>query len=352
MVLAKMKAKVERFKVHALYRLGYLLAAPVVLVVALYLAIFLAANSRQGSELAAEQVNKALPATIEFAYLEVGPFLNVIDLYDVRVSDMDAREIISARHVRCRFSASGLLLHRVDLRQCDLEDGRVLVHQADRGERMGMVNAWDGRFHRKGRGESPITVTVTGIDLENVDVLVNLGDLVFRFDGIDAVEGYMVAGRGALEMGADALDWHGGRILVSDRLLSLGTGKDEWEMVAWEIQRRNRPWIASRAELPEGAGVLDLPLGRGNLENVRMRDSGFQFDAMDLIAADAHIEAAGWLRLFPEDPKLGPLERGVIMFDGEATVGLTPDSPIIDYFFPGGISTLRTPERRGEGEVE
>lgn len=342
-----MSDPVQRHRIRSPFRVGYVFAAPLVALLALYLFVFLALNSRQGSAALADAVSAALKGSVDYAYLEVGPDLLTIDVYGATFYDLRGRAIIESREAGCRFRPSGLIRNRLWFDRCHASDSRLLVESYDDGQ-VGFLAAFEGEFRPKNPGAKPIVVDFDDINAERIDVLVQTREMTLRFDDVRIRDGGIEARPGRIEIDANAVAESGGRMQFTDALLTGATRRSSWSEVEWNVLRRERPWAGSYAELPTPAhdarGVLDLPFERLVVEEFRWRGPVFDFERL-LVEGDAlSFDAAGAIQLMPEVPKLPPTERGVAYYEGRVRFELPPSSHVLDYAIPGVVG-----EREGQG---
>lgn len=355
--------QVERHTVRSAVRVGYVFAVPFVLLVSLYLIVFLGLNSRQGSEALSDVLTDVLHGGVEFSFLRVGPDLLTVEVYDTTIRDVFGRPTIEARAARCRFRPDGLVRRRLLFDGCVGRDGRVLIMSYENGA-IGFMTAFEGRFRPKAPGRDPMVLMFDDVTFENVDVLVHLRDATLRFDSVDVRNGRVEAIPGRAEIDAD-MSARGGRIVMAERALVPTDRRATWDEALWDIQRRNRPWVASYSELPaptdDSRGFLALDLDGVIIDRFRWRGEAFEFDRLAAESDALSLDAVGALRLVPERPKVPPRERGVIMYEGRAAFSLPPDSPVLDFALPGvfdrslspdeGPSTIEPITFRGYGTV-
>lgn len=337
-----MKIKPEKPKRRAWLRLGYGVLGPLATVLALYLFVFLAANSHVGSNWIKEQVNRALPGSLEFEYVEIQPSLSRVHAWGVRLFDPTGQPVLEVRRLECSIDLSGMLFNRFDLSRCTAENGRVLVGVKPEGH-LGIVRTFSPEVRAKRPLDQQPVLVFDGVTLRDVDVLVNLNDLMLRFDDVTTDHAFISVDENGFFMKTDRLHATGGRWFFSERLLGFGPGKSNLATLAWSTLRMLDPWKAAYTDFPQPAegtrGALDLPLHWFDLEGFVWEREAIRFDKGLIRAADVTIAGAAWVEFIPEQPTLAPGEAGVISYDGSAMVHLTPDSPVLDFILPGMIST-------------
>jgi len=340
-----MKAQVERHISAAPFRLGYTFVTPVALVLSIYLVAYVGINTRTGSEALARALSALLAGDLEYSYIEIGYNLTRVDLFDARLLDPSGRAVIEAYHIGCTFAPSGLLVGRIHFSACDAQSGRVLVEQGDDGD-FGLLQAFRGGFQGKNRPRNPRRVLFEDITLTDIDVLIVLPDLMMRYDRVSATGGSVATGRQNTEISASATVG-GGRLVFSERIFSLGDGKSDLAIVEWLVERRRRPWVIARMPLPTVGeatrGPLDLLITSAEMREFRWSRDEFTFDALHVSSPDVTLDAAGWVRLVAERPKVPDRERGGLRFDGRVSASLHPTSRIFEYFMPGVVSDARSP---------
>lgn len=325
------------------FRVGYVFAAPAVTLLALYLFVFLALNSRQGSGALADWVSDALQGSLEYAALQVGPDLLTVAVYDAKVYDLRGRAILEVREVGCRFRPSGLVRGRLWFDRCHGADARLLIEEYDDGQ-IGFLAAFEGAFRPKNTGSRPVVVDFDDIELQRIDVLVQMREMTMRFDDVRIRGGGLEARPGRVEIDADAVAESGGRLQFTDALLTGAEQRSGWSEVEWNIARRARPWVASYAENPTprgGArGLLDVNYERLVIDSLKWRGEVFQFDRLLLEGDALGFDAAGAIQLMPEVPKLPDDERGVAYYEGRVAFEVPPDSHVWDFVIPGLIAPV------------
>ena len=348
-----MRSPVERHTVRSLTRLGYVFTAPLMLLVAVYLVLFLGLNSRQGSERLALLVSSVLQGELQFEFLRVGPDLLTLELYEASLLDVRGRAAVEASALRCRFRPEGLVRRRLLFDDCYGRDGRVLIVSYDNGD-VGLMTAFEGRFRPKNPDADPLVPAFEQITLDNIDVLIQLKDVVLRFDGVAIRNGRVEAVPGRTEIDADAVA-SGGRFVIAERAFMPTDRRGTWDEVLWDVARRRRPWAAAYADVPSPndtqRGVLSVPVDEVAIERFRWRGEAFEFERLRVDGPVLAIDAAGSIRLVPETPKVPDAERGLVAYEGRAQVSLPTESPVFDFALPGVFGASRTPDR-GPGRIE
>ena len=343
-----MKAQVEQHRLRGFFRVAYVFAAPAVLVCGLYLSTYLSLNSRQGSNVLAELLTTVVPGEIDFEFISIAPDLLTARLFESTLRDLRGQEVLEVRFLQCQFSIGALVRDRLQASDCIARDGRLLIEIYDEGG-IGLMQAAEGRFRSKQNPEAPPIFHVFDAQLTNIDVLIAARDMMLRFDGVDMELEHMEAGRGHLEMRASATS-RSGRFLFNERAFGLGTATGSWPLVEWEAFRRNRPWIASREEVPEPVegerGVLDVPLSGVEISGFRWRGEDMRVNRLFLDGEEMSFDGNGLVRLVPERPKLARPERSYLTYEGVASIGMPPDSVVLDWVLPGAFG--RPEEGRGE----
>ena len=344
-----MKAQVERHRLRGFFRVAYVFAAPAVLVCGLYLSTYLSLNSRQGSNALAELLTAVVPGEVDFEFISIAPDLLTARLFESTLRDLRGGEVLEARFLECQFSIGALVRDRLQASNCIARDGRLLIEMYDEGG-VGLMQATEGRFRAKQNPESPPIFHVFDAQLTNVDVLIASRDMMLRFDSVDMNLEHMEAGRGHLEMNASARA-RSGRFLFNERAFGLGTSRGSWPLVEWEAYRRNRPWIASREEVPPAEdghrGVLDVPLSRVDIDGFRWRGEDMRVARLLLEGPEITFGGNGLIRLVPERPKLARTERSYLTYEGVASLDVPPDSVVLDWVLPGVFGSTEG----GESEI-
>jgi hypothetical protein len=315
---------------------GYVFLAPAMALVSLYLVVFLALNSRVGASLLAGLLSDQLAGSLDYGYLSVGPDLRRIDLWSAEIRDPGGRAAVQVRHLGCSFNPLPLLERRLVFSGCDGSDGRILIEQQD-GRYIGLVRAFQGDFLRKKRHRNPLTIVFENIDLRRVDILINTQDLLFLFEQIDITEGSVVVAGSTPDIGANMVIPRG-RIMLSERIFSLGDGKSTLEDAEFELLRTQRPWAAARTRQPHGTrGMLELPIVAGRIDGFRWVQQDFRLEHVTLRSLDnlLRLDASGLFGILPERPPRYLEQAGGLRFDGRLTLRAHPDSPLFDWFFPG-----------------
>lgn len=331
-----MKVTRTRAVLGSLRRIAWALLAPAVLLLTVYLMIFLTLNSRQGSDWLSAALTRVLPGTLHYAHLRIGASLARIDLFEATVDDENGRRVVEVAHLACDVRRTPLLLGRLEFADCRAERGRMLVEPYPPQGEVGFLTAFGGAWSGKERNDT-LELLFDGVELVDVDVIVSLDDMLLRFDSVSVTGGRIEAIGKDLRMDAHATIG-GGRLFFNERLFNLGDGAPDRASAAWDLLRRVRPWQASQAPIvarPEGGGWLDLPIEGGEVLGFSWRDNAFRVDALRVHGPGIGVDASGWIRLVPDDPKrLAPNDAG-IFFDGRAAIRVPPTSPILDYFLPG-----------------
>jgi hypothetical protein len=312
------------------------LLAPAVVVLSLYLMAFLTLNSRPGSAWLSDLLTRVLPGTLHYTHLEIGANLQQIDIYGVWVDDPNGRRVIDLRHLGCAFRLRQALIGRLEFEGCEGDTGRILVEPYPPQGEIGFITAFGGDWSGKDRDAS-LYLLFDGIELRDIDVIVSLDDLFLRFDRVSISQGRVEAVGDDLRMDATA-EAGGGRVVLSERMFSLGDGKRSEEAVAWDLLRRQRPWSGAwePIRLPEeGGGWLDLPLDGFRIEGFRWRDNAFRVSHLVAEGPAVSVVASGWTRLVSDDLKRLPPEDGGLFFDGRASLRVPPTSTLFDFFVPG-----------------
>lgn len=332
-----MPSAVQRHRVRSPTRVAYVFAAPALFVVSLYLVVFLGLNSRRGSEWLASLVSTQLAGDLEYGYLEIGPDLRRLELYDAVVRDPSGRAVIEIHRLGCSFQPLPLLQRRLMFTDCLGSDGRLLIEEQD-GGRMGLVRAFQGDFFRKRRHRNPMTYVFEGITLLRLDVLIQTRDMMLLFERVDLTEGNVVAGGRYPDISANA-DIPRGRLLMSERMFSLGTGKASPETAEFARLRLTRPWAAARTRLPDSPdrGMLDLQLGASRIDGFHWIRENFRFNEVELNTLDGlvAVRAGGLFGIMPDRPKRPLGQNSGVRFDGHMSLSLHPDAEALDWFFPG-----------------
>jgi hypothetical protein len=265
------------------------------LLVAVYLVVFLGLNSRQGSDRLASLVSSVLQGELAFEFLRVGPDLLTLELYGASLLDVRGRAAVEASALRCRFRPEGLVRRRLLFDDCYGRDGRVLIVSYDNGD-VGLMTAFEGRFRPKNPGANPLVPAFERIELDNIDVLIQLKDVVLRFDGVSIRNGRVEAVPGRAEIDADAVAT-GGRLVIAERAFLPTDRRGSWDEVLWDVARRRRPWAAAYAEVPEPSdtqrGVLSLPLDEVTIDRFRWRGEAFEFERLVLDGEALSLDASG-----------------------------------------------------------
>lgn len=347
-----MSNSVERYTVRSAARIGYVFAVPFVLAISLYLTIFLGLNSQQGSKWLAEGISTAMEGTLEMTYLRVGPDLLTLDLFDATLRDVFGRPAVEVRRIGCTFLPSQLVRNRLQFDRCSAEDGRLLIMSYDNGA-IGLMTAFEGEFRPKSRERERIRMAFYDIELTNIDVLIQLRDMMLRFDSVTATGGSVDFSDAITDISAD-FTAEGGRIVLTERSLMATDRRGTWEELQWDIDRRNRPWVASHATLPaptdDGRGILDVPLTEVAIERFRWQGEPFAFTRLHAESPVVSVDASGTLRLVPERPKVAQRERAFVSYEGRAALGVPPSSPVFDFVLPGMIDVLASP-RSGPSSI-
>lgn len=308
----------------------------------MYLFLVLAANSGVGTRLVVQLTDAALPGSLSVEDLSVHPALNRVRARTLVLRDPEGREVISADTFRCEIRITPLLLGRVQLQKCQAANGRVLV-QEQRDGRIGIAAAFTKLDRNKAPRFEQTALHFNNVDLYNVDVLVNLGDLALLFEDTHAVDANISVANDGFDMSAERILSRGGRIHLSERLLGFGPGPSNAETLAWEIQRRQDPWKAMAVPYPEtrhkSRGALDLPIHHFDMHGVLWQREEVRLRAASLAAADIEALVRGWIQFLPETPNLAKTEQGVISFDGLAQLKFTADSPFLDFILPDAVRT-------------
>ncbi len=348
-----MRIELEEHRRRALIGVGYKLITPIIGIVAVYLFLFLALNSRIGSKQALRILNEVLPGSVSIEYLELQPSLNRLEAWGVSLRDTNSREVIRARNLSCSLDRTAVFSRHIDLHDCSGFDGAVLVHTEDDGA-LGLARAVAGQNPKKGDGNSPWSIRFFNVNLLDIDLLINLGDMAMLFEDTAASGGDLDLTTDGFQMELATIRATGGRLMFSERMLNLGPGKHNTAMLEWEVLRRQNPWLAMRSEIPappEGKrGILALPVHDLRIDGVRWHREWINFERLALLAADIDIDAGGWIQFLPEKPKVGPREMGGINVDGRARISLTPDSPAIQWAVPGLIHGI--PEYGPDSQIK
>ncbi len=343
--LLREMTEIERHRVRSPYRIGYVFAGPLAALIGCYAAVFLLLNSHSGSVLLSNVMSDVVHGRLEFEFVEFGADLLSVQLYDTRVADLSGRSVIEARQLTCSFNPASLFRNRIMIHHCEGREGRLLFHQDPDGQ-IGLVKAFQGEFRPKARTEAPPIISFTDVHLVDFDVLIDLPDTMIRFDSVELRDGQLEAGRGHLEITASATA-ESGRVVLSERVFDLGSGKRSWSTVQWEIDRWARPWAAAYSATPEpepgDRGLLDVAVDGVDIEHFRWHDGDIDVDRFLIVGEGIVFDSGGMLRLIPEEPKVARRERGVIYYDGHARIELVPDSGVLDYFLPGVFSSPDTP---------
>lgn len=334
-------------------RVAYVFVAPVMMALAVYLILFLGLNSRRGSERVASLISSALTGEMEYASVVVGPSLQRIELFDARIRDLEGHVVVRLAHTRCDWSPSGLVDLRIRFSSCEGRDGELLILEDASGD-FGFIRAFRGPVRPKRRGVNHPHILFEQITLDDIDVIIALDDMMLRMDNVDVENGRIESGRVPTDMRADAT-WAGGRLMMSERMFSMGDGKRSWADTLFESERRVRPRWAVQAPVPLDengrAAWLDVPLSSGAIRDFVWYGDNFRFGAIDLNApsAGARFEASGWLRLLPERPPVAPREEAGVMFDGRMVASLAPDSTILEFVLPGVVRPTKDAEDGHQG---
>lgn len=318
------------------FRVAYVFAAPAVLVCGLYLSTYLALNSRQGSVALATLLSYAVPGEIDFEYMSVAPDLLTARLFEATLEDLEGRDVLQLRFLECQFSVGALFRNRLQMSNCSGQDGRLLVEVYEEGG-VGLMHATEGQYRAKQNPEAPPIFHIFDAELSNIDVLIMSRDMMLRFDSVNMTLENMEAGRGYLEMNAEA-DASSGRFLFTERAFGLGTGHSSWEQVEWEARRSARPWLAAHEPIPaapEGQrGILDVPLSAVEIDSFRWRGEDMRVERLWIAGTEVGFDGGGLVRLVPERPKLARPERSFLTYEGVAAIHLPPDSVVLDWVLP------------------
>jgi hypothetical protein len=337
-----LKIEPDKPKRRATLRLGYGVLAPIVTVIAVYLFVFLATNSHFGSDWIKKRVNEALPGSIDFEYVEIQPSLNRVHAWGLQFFDTTGQPVIEVRRAECSIDLTGMLFNRYELNRCEASDGQVLVGVKPDGH-LGIVRTFSPRERSKSARKARPDLIFDGVTIEDVDVLVNLNNLMLRFDDAQTQDAFITVDEKGFYMETERLMATGGRWVFSPRLLGFGSGKSNLATLAWSALRMVDPWKAAHTDYPEPAedsrGPLDVPLHSLDLRGLEWEREWIEFDEGYVRAADVTVAGSAWLQFIPEQPRLAPGESGVLSYDGEATLHFTPDSPVLDFFLPGVVST-------------
>lgn len=311
------------------------------LLVAFYSFVLLTLNSQFGATLLLEVVDGVIPGRIEARHLEMHPSLLRVDIHGARVLDEHGTPIIELHTLGCAVRPQSALLGGLHLDDCSGHAGRVLLME-DYDWYLTLVKAFTGTWRNKKRVRNPLRVVFHDMDLRNVDVLIQLSDIMMLFENVSAT-GYADTGPPRADIQVSATIGSG-RILISERIFSLGPGKHSAEQVEWEVLRRTQPWRAARAPIPArvglGPGPLDLTFGASYLRDFDWKRDDFTIGELHLAGHDVDVHATGHVRIIPERPKLPRRERGQIWYDGQATLQFPADTRLFDYFFPGLVDPI------------
>lgn len=337
-----MKAQIERHRLRGFFRVAYVFAAPAVLVCGLYLSTYLALNSRQGSVALATLLSDAVPGQVDFEFMSVAPDLLTARLFEATLEDLDGRDVLEVRFLECQFSIGALFRNRLQMSNCSARDGRLLVEVFEGGG-VGLMHATEGQFRGKQNPAPPPIFHIFDAELTNIDVLIMSRDMMLRFDSVDMSLENMEAGRGHLEMNAEASS-SSGRFLFTERAFGLGTGHSSWEQVEWEARRHARPWLAAHEPIPvapEGQrGILEVPISRTEIDSFRWRGEDMRVQRLWIDGTEIGFDGSGLVRLVPERPKLARAERSFLTYEGVASVHIPPDSAVLDWVLPGVFGRL------------
>ena len=179
----------------------------------------------------------------------------------------------------CDIDVLAIRERRVVLNGCHAEHGRVLIKQRPDGG-VGINEALLGRFVVPRFDARAPVMEINGVTLSDFDLLLDFKEIALRFDDIELAPSDMRIDNGDKEISLGMLTYQSGRIVMSERMFSLGNGKPNWDYATWEIQRATDPWGAY-ASLPtpvERGGVLDLPVTAGHLASAEVVRDGFQME--------------------------------------------------------------------------
>jgi hypothetical protein len=331
--------KIDRHILQSPLRVSSLLLAPVMLLVALYSVLVLALNSQMGGRAIVQLVERAVAGGFVLERLELPPDLQRIHLYGATVTDDRGVPVVEVGELACDIEWAPLLAGRFVFDRCHGGNGRVLV-QEDFEQYVSLTRAFSGSWRNRRRGARPPRLLFQGIDLRNMDVLVQVTDMTLYFGSVWA-RGEFGMDRTSMRVDADADIGHG-RILLSERIFSLGPGKHSAEQALWEIERRTQPWRNARNPLPTTAtgrpAALDIPFGASRIDGFVWDGGPFLVDRLLLDGRELDLDASGVLGLIPERPKVARSERAAIRYAGSATLAMAPDSSVVSYFLPGLIT--------------
>lgn len=320
--------------------LALLLSLPTLLA-CVYCMLLLTLNSPWGQQQVLRVASRALAGGIEASRLQVGPWLNRLDLWDARFLDEDGRPVVEVAQVGCGVSLQRVLERHLELVGCRGRDGRVLVLEDVDGY-FTISKAPAGAWRSKPRVRRPLRVVFRDARIDRVDVVVQTSDMMVVLRDTSAW-GDIDTGPPMAVMDLHA-DIGSGRLLMSERMFGLGPGKHSEAQARWEVLRRTRPWEAAEAPVPaqagRGPGPLALEFGRTLLEDARWRRDDLHLGRLLARGPDLSVDASGTLRFVPERPKLPRRERGVLYYDGFATLALPPDSHLFAWFLPGVLEPM------------
>jgi hypothetical protein len=330
--------RIDRHIAQLPIRVLYLLVAPAVLLLTLYCVVFLALNSPTVQQRIFAELNARLYGGLTAGAVVFDPSMLRVDLYNARMVNQIDMPVVEIAHIGCSLAPLGLLSQRLDLHECDAQDGRVLVAEEDNGF-FGVSQVFGGPWKNKRRVRRPLRVIFHGAEMQNIDVLLSLSDMTIYFEDIRA-HGDIDTGPPRADVRLDG-DFGRGRILLSERLFSLGPGRHSMEQSMLDIERRTHPWRAVQRPLPPpgdgGPGMLDIPVSSASLRGFHWLRNDFTVDDLRIDSPEIQIGASGALRLVPERPKLPQPERGLVYYDGQATLIMPPDTALAEYFLPGLI---------------
>lgn len=337
-----MRIELEEGHNRRRFRFGYGVTVPAVFLLAVYLFLVLAANSGVGTRLVVRITDAALPGSLSVEDLAVHPALNRARGRNVILRDTEGREVIFADMLRCEVRLAALLVRRVEFERCLAANGRVLIQNQQDG-RVGIAAAFTKLDRNKSPRGAQTSLIFNHIDLYNVDVLVNLGDLALLFKETYATDASINVADDGFDMKAERIAAQGGRILLSERLLGFGPGPSNPETLRWEVERMQDPWKTMATPYPTPAprsrGVLDLPIHAFDIQGIEWLREDVTIRGGALHAGDIRALLRGWIQFLPETPSVAKKEQGVISFDGLARISVTADSPFLDFILP---NTLRT----------
>ena len=313
-----------------------MLLAPLVSAVTVYCTLFLALNSPTVQQALFQLLSDRIYGGLTAGHVEVSPTLMGVDLYDALMTDQRQRPVVEVEHIGCRLAMTSVFSGAVDLVGCNARNGRALVAEDDNGY-FGIAQVFGGAWRNKRRVRRPVRVRFHGAEIENVDVIVQVTDMFLYFESMDA-RGDIDTGPPRADIRLDA-EVRRGRILMSERTFSLGPGRHTAEQVAFDVLRRTRPWVAAHQPLPptgeHGYGMLEVPISDGQIRGFHWLRDDFRVQSVVLNGPELSVVAGGQVRLVPERPQLPRAERGLVYYDGTASLTIPPTSTLFSYFFPG-----------------